>query len=117
MFPWIARGRISSGMRPAVMQAMPTDRPGSGAGDDSTGLEIAADVQAAQAGDGEAFARLVRRHAARVIRLVGRFARSPADLDEIAQDVFVEAHRSLSRYRGEAPLEHWLSRIATRRCY
>jgi len=30
------------------------------------------------------------------------------------QDVFVEAYLSLSRYRGKAPFEHWLARIATR---
>lgn len=74
-------------------------------------------IVAARDGDGRAFAELVRRHAERVSRLVARFARSRADLEEISQDVFIEVHRSLSRYDGRAPFEHWLCRIATRRCY
>ena len=74
-------------------------------------------VAAARDGDDRAFAELVRRHAGRVSRLVARFARSRADLEEIAQDVFIEMHRSLPRYDGRAPFEHWLCRIATRRCY
>ncbi len=74
-------------------------------------------VAAAQGGDDGAFAELVRRHASRISRLVARFARSRADLEEIAQDVFIEVHRSLPRYDGRAPFEHWLCRIATRRCY
>ena len=74
-------------------------------------------IVAAREGDGRAFAELVRRHAERVSRLVARFARSRGDLEEITQDVFIEVHRSLGRYDGRAPFEHWLCRIATRRCY
>ena len=74
-------------------------------------------IVAARGGDEDAFTELVRRHAGRVSRLVARFARSRADLEEIAQDVFIEMHRSLGRYDGRAPFEHWLCRIATRRCY
>ena len=74
-------------------------------------------IAAARGGDDGAFAELVRRHAGRVSRLVARFARSRADLEEISQDVFIEMHRSLPRYDGRAPFAHWLCRIATRRCY
>jgi RNA polymerase sigma-70 factor, ECF subfamily len=84
--------------------------PGESA-DDTAGL-----IAGALADEPRAFAELVRRHKDRVLRLAARFARTAADLDEIAQDVFVEAHRSLHRFRGEAPFEHWLCRIATRRC-
>ena len=74
-------------------------------------------VRAAQAGDADAFARLVRAHAGRVARLVSRFTRSRADLEEISQDVFLDAHRALGRFDGRAPFGHWLARIATRRCH
>lgn len=39
------------------------------------------------------------------------------ELEELVQDVFVEAYLSLATYRGEAPYLHWLRRIATRTGY
>lgn len=79
--------------------------------------ESATLVAAARDGDGRAFAELVRLHAERVARLVARFTCSRADLEDISQEVFIEVHRCLGRYDGRAPLEHWIARIATRRCY
>lgn len=78
--------------------------------------EIAAWITATLDGDDRAFAQLVRQFKDRILRLVARFARNAHDLDEIAQDVFVDAHRSLAKFRADAPFEHWLCRIATRRC-
>ena len=43
-----------------------------------------------------------------------RFTRDPAAIEELVHDVFVEGYFSLSKFRGEAPIEHWLQRIATR---
>jgi RNA polymerase sigma-70 factor, ECF subfamily len=75
------------------------------------------DIAAARTGDEAAFARLVGRHQPAVARLLWRFAREPAQLDELVQDVFVEAYYGLDGYRGDAPLAHWLARIATRAGY
>ena len=75
------------------------------------------DIAAARTGDEAAFARLVRRHQPGVAALLWRFTRRPRELEELVQDVFVEAYFGLDRYRGEAPLEHWLARIATRAGY
>ena len=72
------------------------------------------DIAAARTGDGAAFARLVGRHQPAVARLLWRFARDPARLEELVQDVFVEAYYGLDGYRGDAPLARWLARIATR---
>ena len=72
------------------------------------------DVAAARTGDEAAFARLVRRHQPAVAGLLWRFTREPAELEELVQEVFVDAYFGLDGYRGAAPLEHWLSRIATR---
>ncbi len=44
----------------------------------------------------------------------GWFAREPADLEELVQDVFVEAYYSLPSFRGDGPFAAWLARIATR---
>jgi len=72
------------------------------------------DVQLAKQGDAEAYRRIIDRHQDHVARILWRFSRDRRVHEELVQDVFVEAYLSLSRYRGEAPLEHWLTRIATR---
>jgi RNA polymerase sigma-70 factor (ECF subfamily) len=66
-------------------------------------------------GDVDAFEQLVAAHRDHVFRIVG--GRVPVDaVDEVAQDVFVDAFRSLNAWDGKKPLEHWLARIALRRC-
>jgi RNA polymerase sigma-70 factor (ECF subfamily) len=74
----------------------------------------AEDIQATLGGDGEAYARIVRRHQGAVARLMHRFTRESGPREQLVQDVFVEAWRSLRGYRGDAPFPHWLRRIATR---
>jgi RNA polymerase sigma-70 factor (ECF subfamily) len=46
-----------------------------------------------------------------------RFTRDRRELEELVQDVFVEAYLSLKSFRAAAPFEHWLRRIATRTGY
>ena len=81
-----------------------------GAGDRALAADIAASVQ----GDGHAYARIVGRYQGTIARRMVRFTRDPNAIEELVHDVFVEAYFSLPRYRGDAPLEHWLQRIATR---
>lgn len=82
------------------------------------GLALAAhdlaEARAAAAGDDAAFSRLFDRHAAAIARRMGRYTRDPNQLQELVQDVFVEAFLHLSKYKGRAPLQHWLARLATR---
>ncbi len=77
----------------------------------------ALDVTASVQGDDEAYARLVRRYEKPVTSLLWRFTRDPAQCEELVQQVFVEAYFSLKTYRGDAPLLHWLRKIATRTGY
>jgi RNA polymerase sigma-70 factor (ECF subfamily) len=72
------------------------------------------DIAESLAGDGEGFARLVRRYQDRVAAQMWRFTRDAVVLDQLVQDVFVEAYLSLKGFRGRAPFLHWLRRIATR---
>lgn len=72
------------------------------------------DLRASLAGDGEAFARLVRRYQQPIAAYLWRFTRQRQTWEELIQDVFVEAFLSLPGYRADAPLLHWLKRIATR---
>jgi RNA polymerase sigma-70 factor, ECF subfamily len=80
----------------------------------SDDASVLADVRAAARGNGEAYSRIIARYQQTIARRMHRFTRDPAAIEELVHDVFVEAYFSLSKYRGEAPLEHWLQRIATR---
>ena len=72
-----------------------------------------ADVAATLAGSEEAYRRLVERHQQAIARRMRRFARDRQAVEELVQDVFVQAFFSLRGYAGRAPVEHWLNRIAT----
>jgi len=74
-------------------------------------------VAAGRDGDPNAFEALVRLHEHRVFQLAGRFFRHREDVEEAAQETFLTAWRKLSTYRGDAPLEHWLTRVCLNTCY
>ena len=67
----------------------------------------------AKQGDRAATEILVERHQAAVARLLWRFVRSQADLDDLVQDTFLRMVRGLPNWRGDQPFLHWLLRIAT----
>lgn len=66
----------------------------------------------ARAGDLDAFAEFVRLFERRVRAVLGRLLDDERDVDEAAQDTFVQAWRHLERFRGEAAPFTWLYRIA-----
>jgi len=68
-------------------------------------------------GSESAFEQLARRHRPRLFQIASRYARDEHELADIAQEIFVKAYFALDKFRGDAPFEHWLSRIATRTCY
>lgn len=72
------------------------------------------DIRATLNGDETAYARLVDRYETPIFAQMWRFTRDRRVLEELVQDVFVEAYTSLGRFRGEAPFLHWLRAIATR---
>ena len=69
-------------------------------------------VEAAAAGSREAFDELVRRHHAAVITLARVLTGGRGDADDLAQDVFVRAWRSLTSFRGDSMFRTWLHRVA-----
>jgi RNA polymerase sigma-70 factor, ECF subfamily len=62
--------------------------------------------------DEEAFNEIVRSYSDRVYNLVLRLVGSPAEAEDIAQEVFVTVFKSIESYRGEARLSTWILRIA-----
>jgi len=74
-------------------------------------------VDATLAGDDQAFAELTLRHKSRVFGVAARFASNAAELEDICQEVFVQAYFKLRQYRRDSPFEHWVLRITTHKCY
>jgi RNA polymerase sigma-70 factor (ECF subfamily) len=71
-----------------------------------------ADVARVLAGDLEAFAGIVRRWQSRLLNLAWRFCRDRAMAEDMAQEAFLKAYRSLSSFRGEAAFSSWLTSVA-----
>ena len=69
-------------------------------------------IQRAQAGDEDAFEQLVTMHADRVYGALRRFGLDPGEAEDVAQDVFLRAWRSIDRFEGRAQISTWLYRIA-----
>lgn len=69
-------------------------------------------VQLAQRGDSGAFDALVRRYQHKVVKLVLRYLRDPAEAEDVAQEAFIKAYRALARFRGDSAFYTWLYRIA-----
>ena len=67
-------------------------------------------------GDQAIYARLVERYQNYVFTLVFRFTENREDAEEIAQDIFVKAYRSLPEFRGDAKFSTWLFTIARTTC-
>ena len=65
----------------------------------------------AQGGDLCAFNRIVSRYQNQVVNLAARMLGSRAQAEDVAQDTFISAYRSLGRFRG-GNLRSWLLRIA-----
>ncbi len=57
------------------------------------------------------FDAIYRDHVQRVARWAGWLLRSPGDVEDVVQDVFVTAHRLLPGFRGEAEIATWLFRL------
>jgi RNA polymerase sigma-70 factor (ECF subfamily) len=63
------------------------------------------------AGDESAFAEIVTRYRDKMFSVALSLLRNRHDAEEIAQDTFIRAHRSLERFRGDSSLATWLHRI------
>ena len=62
------------------------------------------------------FKTIVENHQEQVRNICFSFVKNREDADEIAQDVFVQVHESLSRFREESKLTTWIYRIAVNKC-
>jgi RNA polymerase sigma-70 factor (ECF subfamily) len=74
-------------------------------------------IKRAQRGDGEAFGLLVERYERRIFSLVYHLVRRREDVEDLSQEIFIKAFRSLRSYNFQASFVTWLSRVAVNHCY
>ncbi len=71
-------------------------------------------VDAVLGGDREAFRVLVEREGAALVRACQRILGDPHEAEDVAQEAFVIAFRSLPSWRADGPFGAWLARIGVR---
>ncbi|MGO8699327.1 MAG: RNA polymerase sigma factor [Limisphaerales bacterium] len=74
-------------------------------------------IAAVKRGDSASFEPLVQKYQGRVFATARRYARRESEVEDIVQEVFIKAFQKLDTFRGDAPFEHWLMRLAVRTCY
>ncbi len=74
-------------------------------------------VRRAQEGDNGAFSELVLSHQQFAYNVALRAVNNNQDAEDIVQEAFVRAWRSLSRFRLEARFKTWMYRIVMNLCY
>ena len=74
-------------------------------------------IAAALGGDSGSFEALVQKYSPRVFGTARRYARRESEVEDIVQEVWLKVFQKLGGFRGEAPFEHWLMRLAVRTCY
>ena len=68
-------------------------------------------VERAQRGDKRAFDLLVIKYQRKLARLLSQFIRDAAEVEDVTQETFIKAYRSLSSFRGDSAFYTWLYRI------
>ena len=69
-------------------------------------------VVRAQRGDKRAYELLVLKYQRKLGRLLSRWVRDPAEVEDVTQEAFIKAYRALPSFRGESAFYTWLYRIA-----
>lgn len=68
-------------------------------------------VERVQQGDKQAFGLLVSKYQRKLVRLLSRLVRDPAEVEDVAQETFIKAYRALPGFRGDSAFYTWLYRI------
>jgi len=74
-------------------------------------------IAAVLKGDPASFEPLIAKYSPRLFATARRHARRESEVEDIVQEVWAKAFQKLGSFRGEAPFEHWLMRLAVRTCF
>lgn len=100
---------------PAAALALSDSCPSAGERTVGATASLEGALARARQGEPEGFRELIRAHQDTVYSLALRMLKVPQDAEELAQDVFVAAHRHLGRITSAAHLLFWLRRTACHR--
>src|SRR6266571_5557148 len=82
----------------------------------STGPSDSEIISLVLKGDHNAYALLVERYKSYVFTLTLRFIKAREDAEEVSQDIFIKAYRSLADFKGTAKFSTWLYTIVNTTC-
>ena len=74
-------------------------------------------IAAVLSGDPGSFEPLIEKYSPRLFATARRYARRESEVEDIVQEIWLKAFQKLGSFRGEAPFEHWLMRLAVRTCF
>src|SRR6266446_1313318 len=74
-------------------------------------------IAAVLRGDHASFEPLVEKYSPRLFATARRYARRESEIEDIVQEIWLKAFHKLASFRGDAPFEHWLMRLAVRTFY
>ena len=69
-------------------------------------------VERVKAGDKHAFDLLVLKYQHRIVKLIMRYVRDPAEAMDVSQEAFLKAYRAIPNFRGDSAFYTWMYRIA-----
>jgi RNA polymerase sigma factor (sigma-70 family) len=100
---------VSEGSSPAILKNfMSSESANESSADADRGL-----VARAQKGDTAAFDQLVVKYSPRLYGMIYHMTSNKEDANDLMQDVFAKAYRSLSRFRGKSSFYTWIYAIGT----
>lgn len=82
----------------------------------ATDAELVALWQSRGVKDERPFRELFRRHQNLVWRICYSYIRHSQDAEDLTQEVFLKAYRSLDKFEGRSSFKTWISRIAINTC-
>ncbi len=73
-------------------------------------------IEEIKKGDFSAFERIVQKYESRIYNHCLKFLNNQEDAEDVLQETFLQVHRSIESFRGEAAFSTWMFKIATNGC-
>src|SRR5581483_5932129 len=74
-------------------------------------------IELCRQGDAQAFARLIELHQRMVFNLATRLLGDAEEAKDLAQEVFLQVYRTISRFEGRSSVKTWIYRIVVNQCH